>query len=312
MRCRYCFQSIPERSDRCPHCGSRLPKEQKEAAAGVLGRETAEADDGGPGPLSVQQMVALIGGGLLVLALLCGGVVALVNPGLLPQPVVDRLSFLATPTPLPTFQATQAPIAPTPTPRSMEEHCSRRGNFCIRFPQEWLVTDQGLPPWQREVDALGERYEWAPSLFVTRTVPMVPRIRAVAPELIDVEEGRIARFTAGESEQLEAGLSNEELVRQAREEPEALVDAEEIFAAETFAVRRIERGIPGSREGTTVEFEADASILGREFPVRGRLYFFSPGDRLYVISYVADEGTLLSEQPLFEEIVLSFEVNQEE
>jgi len=309
MRCRYCFQAIPDRSDRCPHCGSRLPKQQKEKAPGVHGPGGPEPE-GGPGPLTLRQAAALAGGVVLVLALLCGGVVALVRPGLLPQPVVDRLSFLATPTALPTSQATRAPIAPSPTPRNMGEHCSRRGNFCIRFPDEWLVTDQGLPPWQREVVAFGERYEWAPSLFVTTTVPTVPRIRAVPPRLVDVEQGRLARFTAGESNYLEDELSFDDIERLARQEPEALAPPDDIIVAETFTVRRIERDVPGNQEGTTVEFAAVARVMGLQFPVSGRLHFFSPGDRLYVVSYLADEGTFANQRSLFDAIVQSFETSK--
>ena len=308
MRCRYCFQEIPDRSARCPHCGSRLPKQQEEVVPGPLGQEATEPD-GGPGPLTAQQAIALVGGVLLMLALLCGGVVALVNPSLLPQPVVDRLAFLATPTPLPTFQATRAPIAPSPTPRNMGEHCSRRGNFCIRFPDEWLVVDQGVPPWQREVEALGETYEWAPSLFVTTTVPTVPRIRAVPPALVDVQQGQIARFTAGESDHLDDALGFNDIEELARREPETLTSPGDIIVAETFTVRRIEREVPGNREGTTVEFSADVRVMDLQFPVRGHLYFFSTGDRLYVVSYLADEGTFATQRSLFDTIVQSFEVN---
>ncbi len=307
MRCRYCFQEIPDRSARCPECGSRLPKQQEEIAPGVFVEE-AQKEDGSVGPLTVQQAAALVGGVLLVLALLCGGVVALVNPGLLPQPVVDRLSFLATPTPLPTFQATRAPIAPSPTPRNMGAHCSRRGNFCIQFPDEWVVVDQGLPPWQREVEALGETYEWAPSLFVTTTVPTVPRIRAVPPALVDVQQGQIARFTAGESDQLDEALGLSDIEQLARQEPEALTSSGDIIVAETFTVRRIEREAPGNREGATVEYSADVRAMGLQFPVRGHLYFFSAGDRLYLVSYLADEGTFANQRSLFDTIVQSFEV----
>lgn len=309
MRCRYCFQEITDRSDRCPQCGSRLPKQKEEIVSGVFAQEAPE-EDGGVGPLTAQQAAALIGGVLLVLALLCGGGVALVNPGLLPQPVVDRLSFLSTPTPLPTYQATRAPIAPSPTPRNMEKHCSRRGNFCIRFPDEWLVTDQGLPPWQREVDALGDRYDWAPSLFVTTTIPTVPRIRAVQPEMVDVERKRIARFTAGESNYLDDALTFSDIEQLARQEPEALAPPEDIVIPETFTVRRIERDVPGNRQGRTVEFAADVSVMGAQFPVRGRLHFFSSGDRLYVVSYLADERTFANNGSLFDAIVQSFETSQ--
>ena len=308
MRCRYCFQAIPDRSTRCPECGSRLPKQKNELAAGVFGEETQKGN-GGVGPLSAQQAAALVGGILLVLALLCGVVVALVSPGLLPQPVIDRLSFLATPTPLPTFQATRVSIAPSPTPHNMNEHCSRRGNFCIGFPDEWLVTDQGLPPWQREVEALGERYEWAPSLFVTTTVPTVPRIRAVPPALVDVPQGRVARFTVGESDWLEDG-SFEEIERLARQEPEALAPPEDVIVPNTFAVQRIERDTVDELERTIVEFGAGVRLMGLQFPVRGRLYFIAPGDRLYVISYLADEGTFASQQSIFDAIVHSFELDQ--
>lgn len=308
MRCRYCFQAIPDRSARCPECGSRLPKQKDALAAGVFAEEAQEGD-GGVGPLSVQQTVALVGGAMLVLALLCGGLVALVSPGLLPQPVIDRLSFLATPTPRPTFQATRSSITPSPTPHNMDEHCSRRGNFCIGFPDEWLVTDQGLPPWQREVEAFGERYEWAPSLFVTTTVPLAPRIRAASPGLVNVPQGRVARLTAGESDWLEDG-SFEEVERLARQEPEALAPPEDVIVPNTFTVRRIERDPVGDLEGTIVEFGADVRLMGLQFPVRGRLYFFAPGDRLYVISYLADEGTFASQRSMFEAIVHSFELDQ--
>lgn len=310
MRCRYCFQAIPDRSARCPECGSRLPKQNDDVAAGVFVPEPQEGESG-IGPLSAQQAAALVGGILLVLALFCGGGVALVNPGLLPQPVVDRLSFLATPTPLPTFQATRASIAPSPTPGNMDEVCSRRGNFCIRFPDEWLVTDQGLPPWQREVEAFGERYDWAPSLFVTTTVPTAPRIRAAPPGLVDVPQGRVARLTAGESDWLD-DVSFEEIERLARQEPEALAPPEDVFVANTFTVRRIEQETVDDLETTIVEFGAEARLMGLQFPVRGRHYFFSPGDRLYVISYLADEGTFANQQSLFEAIVHSFELEREE
>ncbi len=79
---------------------------------------------------------------------------------------------------------------------------------------------------------------------------------------------------------------------------------------ETFAVRRIERDVLDNREGTMVEYAADARVMGLQFPIRGRLYFFSPGERLYVVSYLADEGTFARQRSLFEAIVQSFEVNQ--
>lgn len=307
MRCRYCFQDIPDRSARCPHCESGLPMQQKAEVPDAAEPEVSEGN-GGPGPLSAQQTAALVGGALVVLALVCAGLVALVSPNLLPQPLVDRLSFLATATPLPTVQATRAIMAPSPTPRAMEAYCSSRGDFCIRFPDAWLVTDQGLPSWQREVEAFGEMYDWAPSVFVTQTVPTAPRIRAVPPSLVDVQQGRIARFTAGEREYLENALAFDDIERLARQEPEALAPPADAIVAETFTVRRIEREAAGDQEGTMVEYSADVRVMDQQFPVRGRLYFYPREARLYVVSYLADEGTFVSQQSLFDTIVQSFEV----
>ena len=308
MRCRYCFQTIPDRSARCPHCGSRLPKQQIEAAPESDKQEEPEAD-GGPGPLSAQQTAALVGGVLLVVALLFAGLVALLRPSLLPQPVVDRLSFLATSTPLPTPQATRAPITPSPTPRAMEAYCSDRGDFCIRFPESWLVIDQGRPPWQREVEAFGETYDWAPSVFVTRTIPTAPRIRAVPPSLIDLEQGRITRFTAGETGYLEDALPFDDVERLARQEPQTLAPPEDIIVPATFTVGRIEREAAGNQEGAMVEYAADVRVMDVQFPVRGRLHFYPRDDRLFVVSYLADEGTFTSQRSRFDAIVQSFEVD---
>lgn len=306
MRCPYCFQVIEERSQRCPHCGSRLPKVF--AASRTLNIPVAKEDAATPS-LGTSQLLTLLGGTILLLACLCAGLVGLVRPALLPQPVIAAVPFLATSAPLPTRQVTRAAV-PTATPVVTEVVCSRRAEFCLTFPPGWLVLDQGLPGWQRDADSLAETYRWLPALFNTAEVPRVARLRAAPPALVNPSAGRLARLTAGETKILSPTLTLDEIETRIQTRPDPIVALVAPPLMPGASVRRLTRERLGGYQALATELEGKVGLVGPTIPVRARIYLLPVDERLYALGYLADETTIAGRRELFEQIVQSFEVEE--
>lgn len=278
-------------------------------ATPATGSDNARQADSPLFSLSRRQLAVLIGGPLLWLACLSLGLFALARPELLPQSVVAAAPFLATSTPLPTRQVTRAAVTAS-TPVALETVCSRRAEFCLTFPGDWLVVDQGLPGGQREVAALAESYPWAPALFNGGEVPRMPRMRSAPANLVEPAAGRVARLTAGETDVLSVTLSLEQI--------ESLIQAEPAIIAPLLgsplqpdaALRRFERELVGGYESLATEFEAEVQLQETRIPVRIRIYFIPANDRLYTLSYLADQTTVAGQRQLFEQIVQSFVIEE--
>lgn len=311
MRCPYCFQAIEEQSKRCPHCGSQLPEDllavQQERAPAPA--DSPQTTDEPATPLSNRQLLVLLAGTVLLLACLCGGLLGLARPDLLPQPVIAAAPFLASPTPLPTRQATRASLV-TPTAVTTETVCSRRAEFCLTFPQGWLVVDQGLPGWQREADTLARRYAWLPDLFNVEEVPRVARLRAAPPTLISPVDDRIVRLTVGETETITPTLTLDEIETLIQADPATIVETVGLPLPPAANVRRLEREQLGEFAALVIELEANARIQGESMPVRARVYLVQADERLYALSYLADATTIATRRTEFERILQTFVVEE--
>jgi len=311
MHCPYCFQFIEEQSQQCPHCGSRLPEDLLEARqkAAPAPTDSSQTTEEPATPLSNRQLFALLAGIVLVLACLCGGLLALARPELLPQPVIAAAPFLASPTPLPTRQATRAPLI-TPTAVTTETVCSRRAEFCLTFPQGWLVVDQGLPGWQREADALARSHPWLPDLFDVDEVPRVARLRAAPPTLISPVDDRMARVTVGETETITPTLTLGEIETLIQADPATIVETIGRPLPPAANVRRLEREQIAEFPALVIELEASARVQGESMPVRARIYLLQANERLYALSYLADATTIATRRSEFEEILQTFVVEE--
>lgn len=313
MRCPYCFQLIEEQSPRCPHCGSRLPQDVEidGTSQQKVPTEDLRQADAPAVPLSNRQLFGLLGAIILLLVCLCGGLLALARPELLPQPVIAAAPFLASPTPLPTRQATRAPLV-TPTAVTTETVCSRRAEFCLTFPRGWLVLDQGLPGWQREADALARSHPWLPDLFDVDEVPRVARLRAAPPTLISPVDDRIARLTVGETEAFTPTLTLDEIETLIQADPATIVGTVGLPLPPAANVRRLEREQLGEYAALVIELEARARIQEESIPVRARTYLVPANERLYALSYLADATTIATRRSEFEEIFQTFVVEDDE
>lgn len=322
MRCRYCFESIPDFSAQCPACGSKLPDNKRSGRPArpevvpppsTSTRESiTESPDTCRLPLTGRQMRMLAGGGVFLMVCLCFTLVAVAAPGLLPQPVFVVLPFLASPTPLPTPQVTRAPVA-TPTPIVLVQYPNENDRFTISFPAGWLVVDQEQAGWRDRVRDMGETYSWAETLFETAAAPAEPQMRAIDPAIVDLANGRLVLFTAAQVD-LDAGtVTMADIETLAAEDPAGLAalaggltlignpqDGYNVQAIRTARVKVSGRG------ALLVEFEANSRLRDRPVRVVVRLYFVPDGNNLYVITYLADENAFRRHEALYDQIVQSF------
>lgn len=313
MRCKFCFQAIPDHSNQCPQCGSRL---ESGTPAGSASKRAglSLAQVGEKLPLSGRQAIAVVGGLLLLLICGCFGLLALVSPSSLPQPVIAILPFLHTPTPLPTAQVTPVTFA-SPTPFVWQTHRNQQGNFSVDFPAGWLVINQTESGWQDTVRDLAENYGWAETLFETGSSFTLPQTRAIDPAGIDLANKRITVFTIGETDIFSRTVNFATLETAANEQPETLARLAGTLIANQeagfdFTGQRSERLAIGEREALHVEFIADTTILNQPLRVRVNLYFIPVGNRLFLLTYFADEITALNQRPVFEQVVQSWRISR--
>jgi hypothetical protein len=324
VRCRYCFQAITERTHQCPHCGSHLP-----VAAPKTGRQAlvARSETASPDPqekkekrprppMSRRQAVGMVGGLALVAACLCFGLVTLVQPALLPAPVLAVMPFLGTATPSPTPQVTPVTLL-TPTPTIWETHTNSRAGFSIDFPAGWQVIDQTHPSWQDEVKGLAETYGWAETLFETGAAPTTPRSRAIDPAYINLANRQVLVFTIGQADLISNTLTYEDIEAIARNQPAGLARLAgglNLIGSETagynFTSQRSERVRLNDQEALLVEFTADTEILAQPVRVRVRLYFVLDGQQVYLVSYFADETAATNNRAFYDQVVNSFSLNE--
>lgn len=310
MRCKFCFQAIPDHSKQCPQCGSRLAAEVSPAGKGgfSLGQLGEKL------PLSGRQAMAVVGG--LVLLVVCGclGLLVLVSPTSLPQPVLAILPFLHTPTPLPTAQVTPITFA-SPTPFVWQTYRNQQGNFSVDFPAGWLVINQAESGWQDNVRDLAESYSWAETLFETGSSFALPQTRGVDPAGVDLANKQITVFTVGETDVFSRTVNFAVLETAANEQPETLARLAGTLIANQeagfdFTGQRSERIAIGEREALHVEFIADTTILSQALRVRVNLYFIPVGNRLFLLTYFADEITALNNREVFEQVVQSWRISR--
>jgi hypothetical protein len=171
------------------------------------------------------------------------------------------------------------------------------------------VIDQGRPGWQREVDELAETYAWLPALLNASEVPRAPRTRATDPTLVNPDEQQLVRFSAGETDLLAPDLAFAEIETIVRTEPERLTQLVGVAHSAPSNLRFNREEISG-REALLVEFLTSVVIAEKPIPIRVRTYFLPVRERLYVLSYMADEPTMVSTRDTFERIANSFTVEK--
>jgi hypothetical protein len=295
MFCQYCLQSIPDRSQRCSECGSRLTDE--------VG-DTRQNNMAMPGAQTIMIGAAAI---LLLPILLCMGL-AVIRPGLLPRPVV-ALFNPQTPVPTPLPQITRAAFA-LATPVAWQEHTNPQAGFTVSFPANWLVVNQAQSGWQSRVEDLTEEYSWAAGLFESGVNPADRRTRAIDPGVSDLSGGKVMLFTAGTADSLGRSVTFSDIQALASNEPVKLAELAGSQAAATFSNQRTSQLTLNGQPALLVEFISQSRILNQ--PIRGvtRLYFIQSGSKLYAVGYFAEEQLANSYRSLYEDVARTFRVNE--
>jgi hypothetical protein len=296
MYCFYCLQPIPNRSLRCPECGSRLSD-----SAGSLEKKS---DFSLPGP-GAFAMAALL---VIVLPIVACGIVGLLRPGLFPAPMVAMLGR-ATPLPQATPQATR-PVFASPTPLAWKEHSSSQLGFTISFPASWSVLNQAQRGWQRFAQEEAKRHEWADDVYQVDQIPEQPRTRAVDADTWNLNQGKAAIFNITTTTALGEGLTLAQIEELARNEPLRLAALTGPHVTTTVTNQRTERTQVGGREALLVEYATESELLGRRFRARIRLYFVPAKDGIVAVTYFAEEQLAGSNRALYEQVVQSFRVNE--
>jgi hypothetical protein len=299
MRCKYCFQAIPDHSPRCPQCGSQLAERLPAAESKPKGKGLLSST-----PMTRQQtttvaVVSILG----VVCLLCV-FISLAQPSLLPSPLIAALN-LGTPLPTATFQATRSTIF-TPTPLTWRDHTNTQAGFTMSFPAGWLVVNQARTGWQSTVRNQSDDYEWAETLFEVELTPAESRSRAVDPAAIDPDNGRVVVFTVGEAP-LAADTTFAQIEEIARSQPATLGELAGTLVGTSTTAARSERLQVNGRDALLVEFTADPDLLGQTTRVRVRLYFIPIEDELFLVSYFAEEQLANQNRALYDQIVQGFE-----
>jgi len=301
MRCRYCFDVIPESNKPCPHCGSRQP-----VLVGGIEVDPG-VETGGPTlTLTRQQGIAAVVAVLLFIGCVLFALIALIAPGALPPPVVAALN-LGTPIPTNTPQVTRATIA-TPTPLDLAVHSNNQVAFQITFPSNWLVVNQALFGWLDEVSDLAEEYSWAETLFETGLGGTISRSRAVDPGVVNTDSGELVVFTVGSATDILSSLTYDQIPQLAAEDPAALSQLAGPLIGSNFTTRRTAALTVNGRPATLVEFTSQSEIFQEPVQLRVRLYFIQGPNEIYLVSYFAESQLANRNQILYEDIVQSFEI----
>lgn len=323
MRCHYCFQALPDHTKQCPHCGSRLtgakpkqPSKKKRNLPIIKQSESTEfdlAEGESVAPFTRSQISSIGIGAILFILCSCFVLVAMFSPGLLPQPVIAVLPFLASPTPSATPQVTRTTIE-TPTPVVWLDHENVRGGFTVQFPAGWLIANQTRANWTDQVRDWGEQYPWAETLFETGIAPASPQTRALNPAGINLPNQQVTVFTFAQINNTASSLSEIEAIT--REEPERLAQLAGglslLSHPETgynFTNQRNEPTSVNGQPALLVEFTADTLIQNEAVRVRVRLYFVDTLGQLYLASYFADETSATNQRGIYDQIIQSFTVN---
>jgi hypothetical protein len=302
MRCHYCFQPLPDRTSRCPACGSRQPVET-ERAAGDSRSQRAQT------PISRKTLFRTII--LLVLVFSCVTVVltVMIRPGLLPAPIVAALN-LGTPLPTSTPQVTRAAIA-TPTPLAWTTHVNGTVGFEIEFPAGWLVIDRSESRWRIDARRLALDYPWALDLFEVYGTQNWEQSRAVDPAALNEQTGQIVVFDAGPVSELVAGSTLDEIEQLARETPAVLVELAGRLVSDSISAQRTQRLLINGREALLVEFSSQTVPWGdvdAVVPIRIRQYYVQGPDGLYLVSYFCGEELATRNRALYDRVVQSFQI----
>lgn len=302
MRCRYCFDTIADRTKPCPHCGSRQP---------VL-VDGVEVDSGGGlggGTLALtrrQVMTAVITLVVIVGCLLLFLTVRL-RPGALPSSVIAALD-MGTPLPTNTPQVTRSTIS-TPTPVSLQTHTNNRVDFEITFPGDWLVVNQAVFGWVEDVRDLAEDYSWAETLFETGEGGTIARSRAIDPNAVDTDTGELVVFTVGSATDiLDDELEYSQIPQLANDDPAVLSVLAGPLIGTNFTTRRTVALTVNGRPATLVEFTSQAEIFQETVQLQVRLYFVEGENEVYLVSYFAEQQLANRNQFFYEDIVQSFEI----
>jgi hypothetical protein len=296
MYCRYCLQPIPERSNRCPECGSNL-------------LETAV--DGGPqrGRFALtpaQTQAAAIIFVFVAVAFLCT-IVGLARPQMLPEPLIVALN-LGTATPTPTLQVQQRDVvATTPTPMSWVEHTNGEAGFRISLPNGWRVINQARPAWQNDLIALNRDYDWANALFESRTIPVEARSRAVDPSLVNPETGQALLLTVSRATHLGEGLTLTQLEELLGADLGQLAELTGPVRGDDFVLQRSLRQTINGREALFIELTGRTTVINQPAQTRIQLYFIQIRREIYMIAIMAEEQVASGNRAIFEQIVNSFE-----
>ena len=302
MRCPYCFQALPERSRNCPRCGSNIPPEAL-VDAGVGAGAAHEAGKQPHGFWAARRHTTLLAVGAVLLICTCLSLVAVAGARSRFSPLVW---FDPTPSPAPIRFRHQAFATATSVPIPMRSVCSRPA-FCIRLPETWVVVDQGSPFWQREVNELGGEYPWAPALLGADPTTHARRIRAVPPDHVDLNAGRVARFSIGQTEIFGGAPEFEQIRALAQEQPALLAQAlDGLVGTEIQSLRLSEREVAGL-PATVVAYDSQLALGGGQRPVRVHLFFIATGEDLLLASTIMDQATFAAEPALFESVIQSIE-----
>ena len=138
----------------------------------------------------------------------------------------------------------------------------------------------------------------------------MPRLRAASPALVAPEEGRIARLTVGETGTFTSTLSLDEIESLIQTDSEAIIEIVGPPLQAGANVRRFNRERLAQHEALVIELAATALVEDTSVPARARIYLLPANDRLYALSYMADETTMLRRRELFEPIVESFVIEK--
>jgi hypothetical protein len=297
MYCNYCLQPIPDRSSRCPECGSRLTE-----PAGESPSQRDELALPGPRMLAVAALVAIL------LPVFACGVVGLMRPSLLPASMVALLARDTPPAPA-TPQVTRAVFA-TPPPLSWKEHTNRQLNFTISFPASWSVLNQAQRGWQRFAQEEAKRYAWADDVYQVDETPVDPRTRAVDVDTFNLNQGRVAIFNITATGSLGEGLTLAQAEELARTEPQLVAALAGPQVTTAVTSQRIERTRIDGREALMIEYTTDSELLERRLRGRMRIYFVDTDTGLLAIAYFADEQLAATNRVLYEQVVQTFRVNE--
>lgn len=299
MYCRYCLQPIPDRSQRCPECGSNLTLEGE--------AQPLETRPAGQPAISPKASVTAVLVVLVVILLLCGGI-GLLRPNWLPEPIAALFGQRTAGQIVPQAART---IPPTPTPALWQEYSNQRANFSIQFPEEWLVIHQGQANWRQEVEDAQEMYEWANAIFESERPMPFPQTRAVDPAVIDPAFGQTMAFTISQVDALlgrrDGQVDLDDLLTLAENEPEQLLEWAGPWAGQQVTSIHHQRLLINERETLFVELASSSTIEQTATRMWVRLYFIAGESDLYVAGYFAEEQLGNQNRDLYQQIIETFQ-----